>query len=120
MLLTVKEMQDRAAHYSYRKGWTINVREGCFEGPHLEIIALLEDSIDLGKMTEFQVHSPIPPQLSIEQFDLFILWRLARIESHECREWFKCDGKALFYPHVEDADTDDYSVLRKFYEQFKK
>ncbi len=96
-LLTVQQMQERAAQYTYRKGWTIEVREGVFEGAHLEIVCLLEDSVEIGKMTEFRVNSSIPPQLSIQQFDLFILNRLLRIESHECREWFKVE---FFYANL--------------------
>lgn len=105
-LLTVQQMRERAAKYSYRKGWTIEVREGAFEGSHLEITCRLDDSVELGKTTEFRVNSSIPPQLSIEQFDLYILNRLLRIESHECREWFKLDGKSLYYPHANLSDRD--------------
>jgi hypothetical protein len=108
MLLTVQQMQEHIAKVSYKE-WKIEVREGFAEGPHIEIIALLDDSVELGKKTEFRVNSPIGYMQTIEQFNLFLLARLLRIESHETREWFKVDGKPIFYPHEKYSDRDVYN-----------
>jgi hypothetical protein len=34
----------------------------------------------------------------------WLLWRTQRIESHECREWFKVDGEPLHDPHAPHAN----------------
>ena len=105
-MLTTHDLQQALKNITYRDGWKMRVYEGVFEGAHLEIIALLEDSVELGKTTEFKVYSAIPPMLTIEQFHLFLSWRLRRIEIHESMEWLKLNGKAIYDPHRFEADQD--------------
>ncbi len=111
-LLTVQQMQERVKRYSYRKGWTIEVREGAFEGAILHIHSIEEDSTKDTEKIELDIYSPIPPQISMESFDLFVQWRLIRIECHESREFLrlKKNGKSVFYPHVRDSDRDLYDL----------
>lgn len=113
-MLTIQQMQERLNRMTYKEGWTIKLYQGAFEGAHLQITAELDDSVELGKKTVFDVHDMMPPMLSIEQFDLYIIDRLMRIETHEAREWLKLDGKSLFYPHCDFADRDDIQYYQAY------
>jgi hypothetical protein len=115
-MLTLDQMQSRLNLMTYKPGWEMHITQGAFEGPHLQIIATLEDSVEKGKISTFDVHSSIPPMLSQQQFDLYILDRLMRIETHEAREWLQIDNKALFYPHCNHADRDEI----KYYNEYQR
>lgn len=115
--LTIREMQDEMAKITYRKGWTFYVTQGAFEGAHLEIFAWLDDSVNLGKKMLFNPQIPIPPYRDIEDFRLWLIYRLIRIESHEAREFFKVDGVPIFYPHMDGADKD---VLQEYFQGFEE
>jgi hypothetical protein len=88
------------ARLSYRPGWKFAVYTGRYEGPHICITADLADSVNVGQTLRVRIDSQLPP------FERWLLWRLAIIESHECREWFKRDGKAIADPHAPDAQHD--------------
>jgi hypothetical protein len=105
-LLTVGQMRKLLRNITYRPGWTITVREGRFEGPHLTVHAQVENSYRPGETTVLDIHSPIPPMTTAAQFDAFLAWRLGRIECHEMREWLQRDGKPIFDPHAPLADQD--------------
>jgi hypothetical protein len=120
MLLTIEKLKERVNQFIYRPGWTMEVYEGAFEGPMLHVRTVEDDTTKPGEKLEIDVFSPIPPMLSIEQFDLFIHWRLKRIEIHESMEFLrlKSNGRAVFYPHLSDRNTyniDDFKEYRKEY-----
>jgi hypothetical protein len=94
------------ARLSYRPGWTFAVYPGRYEGPHICICAELADSVRPGHVIAVRIDSQLPPFDDVEQFERWLLWRLAIIESHECREWFKRDGVAIVDPHAPDAQHD--------------
>jgi hypothetical protein len=103
-------MQDRINEFIYKEGWTMEVYEGAFEGPHLRIRGVEPDSTKPGENLPLDIHSRIPPMLSLDQFDLFLQNRLIVIETHECREFLRLrkNGKAIFYPHI--SDRDEYAI----------
>lgn len=107
-LLTVHEMQQRIAKMKY-KGWDMWVREGFKEGPHFEARVTVEDSTAPGKTVDLEVHSPIPPQVSMESFNLWVSWRITRVEIHESMEFLQVDGKPLYDPHKDDKDKWDFT-----------
>jgi hypothetical protein len=45
------------------------------------------------------VHVPVPPIVNAEHLHDFIMWRLARIETHEMREFYWVDGTIRDDPH---------------------
>lgn len=100
-VLTVEQLQAHVKRLTYRPDWTFEVYEGEFEGPHIFIVATVQDSYRDGKL-ELGVRSAIPPMESTEQFERWLLWRLIRIECHEAREFFKRDGQIISDPHAED------------------
>jgi hypothetical protein len=87
--------------YSYRPGWALTVFDHPWDGPTLRVVARVEDSYRPGSMIDLGIDSLIPPMFSSEQFETWLAWRLIRVESHECREWLKKDGKPVFNPHPE-------------------
>lgn len=106
MILTLNQLQERLSQMSYRPGWEMNIYEGVFEGLQFELKAEMEDNFNPGKPFDFHCVSPLPPFLSIQQFDLWVAWRLKRIEIHECLESLKVNGKPIFDPHRPNSDQD--------------
>lgn len=43
---------------------------------------------------------------STETLERWLLYRLGRLEQHECREFFRRDGKIIDDPHRPNADRD--------------
>lgn len=105
-MLTMAEIQEHLGRLSYRPGWTIEAYQGMYEYAHLVIRANVEDSYHPGQVVVLDVHSMLPPVLTVEELERWLLWRLSRIEIHECREWFKRDGKPVSDPHGQGADQD--------------
>ena len=109
-------MQQRANELIYKEGWKIEVREGAFEGAHLIITVVVPDSTRPGETMELDVHSSIPPQVSLDSFDLYLQWRINRIETHEAREFLrlKKNGKALLFPHISDKDLYEIEAFKEY------
>jgi hypothetical protein len=107
-LLTLKQMQERLSEMTYRPGWVMEMYQGHSEGTHFKIYAKVEDSVRKGEVVDLEIHSVVPPQVSIESFDLWVADRLKRIEIHESMEWLQVDGKPVLCPHRPMADRDMY------------
>lgn len=105
-MLTTTELAAHLQHLTYRPGWTIHIYDGAHEGQHLVITTQVEDTTKPGTTTTLDIHSMLPPMRDTEQFETWLLWRLKRIEVHECREWFKRDGTPVSDPHAPYADRD--------------
>jgi hypothetical protein len=106
MLLTLNQLQARLSQLTYRPGWNMRIYEGATEGLIFELTATIPDNFEKDKDFKFEVRSPLPPMVSIQSFDLWISWRLRRIEIHESLENLKCNGEPLINPHRPNADTD--------------
>lgn len=106
MFLTIQQMQDRIKQLKY-KDCKFEIYEGAFEGPHLKIVTIEDDSTKPGEKVELQIHSWIPPYETIQGFDMFVLKRLIRIATHEAMEFFQDEtGKPVVDPHRSLADRD--------------
>lgn len=106
-MLAITEIQEHLSHITSRPGWTITAYQGNFEGIHIRIIATdIEDSYHPGQYVDLGITSHLPPMLNTQQLDLWLEWRLGRIDNHETREWLKYDGKPIFDPHAPEADKD--------------
>lgn len=113
---TIQQIEDELKKITYRDGWKFSVYEGAFEGQHMTIEATVPDSVELGKTVDLRIETPIPPLKTIEDFHLWLIKRLIRIESHEAREWFKVNGIPIFYPHMKDAERD---MLQEYFKGFE-
>lgn len=93
---TVKELLER---FTYKPGWVFHAMKHDHEGDWISIEVTLENSYEPGTTTDIRVNSPVPPYASNHDFYEWLMWRLERFESHECREWFKVDGLVFSDPH---------------------
>lgn len=101
-MLTTAEIAGWIGQMSYRPGWSFQVYETGFEDPWLLILAKNQaDSRNPGASIDLGIRSPIPPMENFDQLDRWLIWRLERVESHECREWLQVDGRPIFDPHRE-------------------
>jgi hypothetical protein len=105
-VLTTGEIAAHLERLSYKDGWEFSVYDGRWEGQHLVIRTVVPDTYHPGESLVLDVHSMLPPMRDTAQLEEWLAWRLARIEVHEMREFFKRDGQVLFSPHAEFADRD--------------
>jgi hypothetical protein len=100
-VLTVEGIRAHLERLSYKDGWSFDVYEGRWEGPHIVIARRCA----LGAVV-LDVHSMLPPMRDTVALEEWLAWRLGRLEVHEMREFFKRDGRVIFDPHGADADHD--------------
>lgn len=105
-MLSVQEVQQHLTRLSYKPGWEFECYEGRWEGMHIVIRTPVEDAFNPGQTVVLDVHCFFPRPESTEELERWLMWRLARIEVHEMREFFKRDGKVIDSPHKKDADRD--------------
>ena len=84
---------------TYKPGWTVELYGGDYEGPWVDIRFECPDAYQPDQTTSIRVRSPVPPTFTDADFVEWLLWRIRRVEDHECREWFKVDGSAWADPH---------------------
>lgn len=106
-MLSTKTLQTLLDEVTYKPGWSFKVYDGKHEGQHLVITTVVIDSYDITQTTTLDVHSMLPPMDTEKQFYDWLLWRLKRIECHECREFFRVDHKIYDDPHAEFAGRDE-------------
>lgn len=98
-VLSTEQIRDHLARLSYRPGWSFQLREHPFEGHQVFIIGKdLPDSYSTSNL-DIGVLSFLPPMPDTTYLEQWIAWRLARIETHEMREFLKRDGQPIFDPH---------------------
>lgn len=107
-MLTLEEIRAHLATRVYRPGWELTVREGAWEGHHLTVTAKVENAYRPGEMTALDVHCTLPPIPDVAYLDVWVMARIARLEVHEAREFFRDaeTGRPVFDPHGPDADQD--------------
>jgi hypothetical protein len=105
-MLSTSELQGLVREVQYKPGWEFKVYDGRHEGQHIVINTVVPDAYDENKNTMLDVHSMLPPMETKEQFYEWVLWRLKRIETHECREFLRIGGKVYSDPHAEFAERD--------------
>lgn len=105
-LLGMADLQAILGQVTYRD-WAFNAYLGVHEGPHLQIVAMVQDAFGPGKVP-LDIHVRIP-RVARRDEDHFLDWLLERIqiaENHETREFFKVQGRVFNSPHKENADRD--------------
>jgi hypothetical protein len=105
-LLTIEDMKGIIARVTYRLGWKFRVYQGETRGAMLEILATVDDSVNLGEFAKLEIYVGIPPYDSEKGFLNWLFWRLREVEIHECAEFLKLDGKVLHDPHRAFSDRD--------------
>jgi hypothetical protein len=103
-MLTIDEIADELAHISYKPGWKLIAYQHQHEGIWLSILAEVPDVAWPSRTTVLNIRTAIPPIPSMEYLRTWLLWRLLRVESHECREFLRHDGQPLDDPHRPDAN----------------
>lgn len=101
-ILAHEELETLLKDVSYRPGWTLTLLRHSHEGPMLRIEAKVLNSYCPEQETMLGINSFIPPMTSPEHFYEWLLWRLERVEVHECQEWFKVKGDPWHDPHKDD------------------
>lgn len=99
-MLTGAEVAEVVADLTYKPQWAFEVYEDRFEGLHVAIRTELEDAFHPGQPVVLNIRSPLPPFRDVEAVLDWFLWRLARIEVHEVREWTRWRGTQVSNPHV--------------------
>lgn len=107
-MLTTGQIILHLARLSYKPGWKFEYYVGLHEGPHLVIWTRVKDAFNPEQTVDLDVQCFLSPNdiESEETLNKYLAYRLGRIESHECREFFKHDGKVIDSPHKEHADRD--------------
>ena len=109
-ILQYEELKEHLSKMKYYDGWELSLYVGATEGVIMLIKATLDDNINQGQKFSFEVYSPVPPQVSLRSFELWVNWRLYRIAIHESMERLQINGKSIVYPHRENADRDRIEV----------
>lgn len=105
-MLSTAELQNILKKVSYKPGWSFEIYDGEWEGQHLRITTVVPNAYSLNDNLEIDVHSVLPPIPDEQYFHIWLMKRLARIEVHEMREFYRVDGKIVDDPHRDGADQD--------------
>lgn len=105
-MLTTGQVEAALERVTYKPGWTFRVYDGAWEGQHLVIRTAAPDAYQPGQTTDLDIHSPLPPMPDEAHLHAWLMWRLARIEVHEMREFYRVDGQPVSDPHGPDANQD--------------
>jgi hypothetical protein len=97
--LTYEQLRSEIKRYTYRPGWELSVFLDPFEGPCLYLVSEVANADDPSEPVQLRIRSNIPPMTSPQKFAEWLQWRLMQVESHECREYLRRDGQALYDPH---------------------
>jgi hypothetical protein len=98
---------------TYKPGWRIRPFLHEFEGVWLAITYDDANTYRPDEPWSVRVNSPVPPVYDNEAFWLWLQHRLIRIETHECREWFRVGGKPFRDPHDPHANDDAPAAHQK-------
>lgn len=102
-MLTVDQMREHLADVKYTNA-RFEIHHTTWEGPYIRILYALDDNFNPGEKITLGINSFLPPFRETKDFDLWLQWRMWRIEGHEARERFVVEGRTPFNPHAEDAN----------------
>jgi hypothetical protein len=98
-MLSRAEIADQLERVSYKPGWSFEIYEHRWEGPHIFIVAPTSNAYRPSETIELGIRSPLPPFADADALHAWLMWRLGRIESHELREFYRVDGQPIADPH---------------------
>lgn len=107
-MMTEDEINAHLWRISYKPGWSFAAYRGRWEGMHLTITTLVDDAFKPGEKVTLRVECFLSPNdyADTPSLEAWLMYRLARIEVHEMREFFKRDGKVVSSPHAPLAERD--------------
>jgi hypothetical protein len=100
-VLTVQEIRFLLGNVTHKPGWEFEIHESEFEGPFIRILIAVEDSYNPGETVTLGINTFMPPIPDKDYLLTWLRWRIDRIESHETREFLKCNGEVVWDPHAE-------------------
>jgi hypothetical protein len=105
-MLTLEELRRQLTRVTYKPGYTFTVWQHPWEGVWLTMTAELLDAYHPDKTITVRVNTAVPPIPHGRYLFEWLCYRLARFETHECREWFRVDDQPVFDPHSSHANDE--------------
>lgn len=105
-MLSVLDIQNALLGVEFMPGWSFEVYQGQWEGPHVRIHATVPNAYHPNETVELDIHSSMPPFHTREDVDEWMVWRLSRIWTHEVLENYRREGYPVYDPHRDGADQD--------------
>jgi hypothetical protein len=99
-MLNAHDISTHLATLTYKPGWTWELEQDPWEGHRIRFLVDVPDAYSNDHVT-LGISSWLPPMQTTEQLDLWMAWRIQRIESHEAREFLKRNGQPIFDPHAD-------------------
>jgi hypothetical protein len=99
-MLSTAQIASHLERITYRPGWTITAQDDEWEGQQIRIVAPVPNSYRPGQTVDLGITSFLPPMQTTADLERWLIWRLARIENHEAREFFRVDGHIRYDPHA--------------------
>lgn len=100
-------LQQQLARYTYKPGWTLEIRNDVQRGPMLRIGYTAPDSRGTDIPVPVSGRFPIPPafvempsEIGEQEFGAWLGYVLMEAERHESQEWLRRDGTILNDPHT--------------------
>lgn len=104
-VLDLDELRAELDQVTYWPEYRFRLYQHPHEGIWICITADLPDALNQpGERTTINVRSAVPPIPAANYFHTWLLWRLERIGSHECREGYRVAGQLVFDPHAEGVN----------------
>lgn len=103
-MMDAKFIIDEVSRMDWRPGWKLEAYMTEHQGLWFRASGMVDDAFVEGERVVLDIKSPIPPMRDSRQLADWVLWRLERIDVHECQEWFRVGGEQWFDPHAPGAD----------------
>jgi predicted metal-dependent enzyme (double-stranded beta helix superfamily) len=87
----------------YKPGWRFTIHQHKWEGLCVDIAVSLPNGYRPDQEVDVNIRVPVPPIVSPEHFHDWLMWRLARVEMHEMREFYHVNGTIRDDPHAEEV-----------------
>jgi hypothetical protein len=87
----------------YKPGWKFTLYQHRYEGVCVDIAITLPNGYRPAETVDVNIRCPVPPIVNAEHFHDWLMWRLARIELHEMREFYHVNGTIRDDPHSEEV-----------------
>ena len=120
---SAEALVDAVEHIEYKPGWLITVEYMARGGEHLaggegltlRVRFTCEDSTGVGGLQPLDHLFAVPPaSYTRETWERFVFDCVTQVEVHEAMEWFKVDGRAVFFPaHGTANGHNPYTVQRR-------
>lgn len=101
--LNPAQIQDCLAAWRYKPGWTFTLYTHQWEGLCIDIALTVPNGYNWDEPVDLNIRVPVPPIVNGQHFVDWLMWRVARIELHELREFSIYHGEHVSDPHNEEV-----------------